>query len=189
VERAKWPVFWGACTLLALLPCAARAQGDTIEMNGTIVRLGMNQEEVLARLGEKNALRELVKGAGLWTVQRKEQAGLPCSPCGSVGFKDGKLYTATIEIGTAIDTTAAGLMNHLYMAIAQAEKSGIPIEIHTQPEAELKTQQRERLLSVFVGRKEYSIQIVQPVGISGPSFTTLSESVYEPQSPAEPARK
>lgn len=78
------------------------------------------------------------------------------------------------------------------MVISEAEKSGVRVEIHTQPESEyeiLKTPQRGRTLSVFIGRKEYSIAIQQPVGISGPSFVTLSESVYQPQPPAAPIGK
>jgi hypothetical protein len=73
------------------------------------------------------------------------------------------------------------------MVILEAEKSGVRVEIHTEQEAEGEVQKipfRFRTLSVFIGRKEYSIRIQQPVGAPGPSFISLHESVYQQPQPA-----
>jgi len=152
----------------------------------------MTQSEVLARLAESSTLKKDPNIANHWCVQPKGFVGLPWD-CAFIGFINEKLYTATVQLDTATDTTAAVLLNRLYMVISEAEKSGMRVDIHTQPEAEyemLKMPQRGRTLSVFIGRKEYSIQIQQPVGVPGPSFITLSESVYEqPQPPATPVGK
>jgi hypothetical protein len=90
-----------------------------------------------------------------------------------VGFKNDKFYTASTEFGTSTDTTTASILNRLYSAVSQAEKSGKPVQIQTGPESELaQTSQRIRTIQVLVGSKLYSIQIEQPVGIPGPSFIT-----------------
>lgn len=180
--------------LMLMVPMIALAQNggwDSIRINGTYLRLGMKQSEALARLAETSTLKKYGDTIGHWCVQPKDFAGLPWD-CASVGFLDDKLYTATVELDTATDTTAANLLNRLYMVVLEAEKSGVRVEIHTQPEAEydmLKMPQRGRTLSVFIGRKEYSIRIQQPVGVPGPSFTTLSESIYQPQTPVPPVQK
>jgi len=177
-----------------MLPAIAAAQNggwDSIRINGTYLQLGMKQSEVLARLAETSTWKKYGDIIGHWCVQPKGFTGLPWD-CASVGFMDDKLYTATVELETATDATAASLINRLYMVIAEAEKSGTRVDIHTQPEGEyeiLKTPQRRRTLSVFVGRKEFSIALQQPVGVAAPSFITLTESVYQPQTSAPPAPK
>ena len=175
--------------LVAMLPAILTAQNggwDSVNINGTWLQLGMKQAEVLSRLAENNTLKKTMENH--WSVWPKGQAELTAN-MGYVGFIDEKLYTAGNELGTSVDAVAANLMNRLYMVISEAEKSGTPVQIHTQPEGELKTQQRIRTLSVFIGHKEFSIQIIQPVGISAPSFTTLQESVYQQQTPVPPVRK
>jgi hypothetical protein len=180
-----------------MLPAISVAQNgglDSVKINGTYVQLGMRQAETLTRLSETSTLKKIGPGDDLWWVQPKELAGMPClEHCASVGFADGKLYTATNELATVSDTEAASLLNRLYMVILEAEKSGVRVEIRTQPEAEyemFKLPQRSRTLSVFIGRKEYSIHIQQPVGVPAPSFITLSESIYQqPQPQVPPVQK
>jgi hypothetical protein len=181
--------------LLVMLPAISEAQNggwDGIRINGTFIQLGMAQSEVLARLAESSTLKKDPNISNHWCVQPKGFVGLPWD-CAFIGFVNEKLYTATVELDTATDTTTAVLLNRLYMVISEAEKSGMRVDIHTQPEAEyemLKMPQRGRTLSVFIGRKEYSIRIQQPVGVPGPSFITLSESVYQqPEPPAAPVGK
>jgi hypothetical protein len=172
---------------LMILPAISEAQNggwDSVNINGTRVQLGMKQAEVLSRLAEKNTLKKTMENQ--WFVVPKGESELTAN-MGSVGFVDEKLYTASNELGTSMDAVGANLMNRLYMAIAAAEKSGTPVQIHTEPEAEYeisKMPQRGRTISVFIGRKEYSIQISQSVGVAGPSFITLSESVYQQPQPA-----
>lgn len=175
--------------LLTLLPSGAVAQWDTININGTNLRLGMKQSEVLAALAETSVLKKFSDIGDSWCVQPKDHAGRLPWDCAPVGSRNNKLYTATSELGFASDTAAASLLNRLYLAISQAEKSGMPVGVHTQPERQLKTEQRVRTLSVFIGRKEFSLTITQPIGISGPSFTTLSESVYAPQASPPPSER
>jgi len=169
--------------LVAMLPAISTAQNggwDSVNINGTWVQLGMKQAEVLSRLAENNTLKKTMENT--WSVWPKGQSELAAN-MGFVSFIDEKVYTAGNELGTSVDAVAANLMNRLYMVIAEAEKSGTPVQIHTQPESEyeiLKIPQRGRTLSVFIGRKEYSIRIQQPIGVPALSFTTLQESVYQP---------
>lgn len=168
--------------LLAILPTTVLAQSESININGKIVWLGMNQSEVLNKLKEASDVWEIMP-QNHYCVQPKDHAGQrDCTDF--VGFKNDKLYTASTEFGTSTDTTTASVLNRLYSAISQAEKSGKPVQIQTGPESELaQTSQRIRTLKVLVGSKLYSIQIEQPVGIPGPSYTSLSETIRDTPQP------
>jgi hypothetical protein len=173
-----------ACLLVILPGTVLAQQRETIEINGRVFWLGMSQSEVLAKLKETSTVWESFENH--YCAQAKDHVRQrDCSA--SVYFVNDKLYSAMSEFGFSADTTTATILNRLYTAISQAEKSGKPVRILAGGESELaQTSQRMRTLQVLIGSKLYSIIITQPVGIPGPSFTSVQEEIYDTPQPTTP---